>query len=247
MNIRIVGILILSSTCSWAGAPEWVSQTGRQVIAGDIVHWGTGDAATPDVALFKARQMAIKTLIEECGGVANKEIIPRKQYVESEGDTYRAYSLVSLDFESCQAAKSRDGKKLENPEIVEAQKLYRKLVFAEQQSSDTSILVEIEHSIRDDMRNTESEHKAEIQRLSDDISSLKEGMASQVQPVTIQVQTAKLPATSSMKLYCQSQYQAMMNTLSARSIPYNGNMAAPELGGELGAAQQQRALCERME
>jgi hypothetical protein len=243
MNMKAVVILILSSTTAWAQAPEWISHTERQVIGGDIVHWGTGSAATSDVALFKARHMAIKTLIEECGGVANKEIIPRKQYVETGLDGYRAYALVSIDFESCQAAKGRDGQKMENPEIAREQKLYDKLVFAElnpEKGNEVDTLREIQRSIHDDMQDNAAAREAQIQRLTNDIASLRADMEHPTQPV-------KLPATSSMKIACQAQLQMMANNLQMHATAYGGNMAAPELNNEIGAAQQQRALCERMQ
>lgn len=237
--MKLVGILILSSTTAWSRTPDWVQHTERQVIAGDIVHWGTGDASTSDVALFKARHMAIKTLIEECGGVANKEIIPRKQYVETDGQTYRAYALVSLDFESCQEAKGRYGKKFENPELVDAQKLYRKLVFAEH-GNDLKLLQEIERSIHDEMRDNAAAHEAQIQRLKNDVASLRADMEHPKEPV-------KLQATGSMKLSCQAQLRMMSNSLTMHAAAYNGNMAAPELNNEMGMVLQQRRLCERMQ
>jgi hypothetical protein len=239
MNMKIVGILLLVSTVAWAETPEWVNHPGRQVIAGDIVHWGTGDAATPDVAVFKARHMAIKTLMEECGGVASKDIIPRKQYVESEPGYYRAFALVSIEFDSCDRAKGPRGKRFENPEIVEDQRLYQRLVFGNSEDQARA-LQEIERSIKDDTFEKAAATEAQIQRLKNDVALLRAQVENPVQP-------ARLPSSSSMKLACKTQLRGMASRLTQHAAQYHGNMADPGLNNELGMAMDQRDLCERMQ
>ncbi len=251
MNIKFIGFLLavfLVSICSWAESPEWIKQTGRQVISGDIIHWGTGSDSSPDIAIFKARQMAIKTMIEECGGVAIS-IIPRKQYVESDRSFFTAYALVSLDFQSCEDAKGPNGKKLENPEIREAQNTYKKIIFSDKKTEITIIhksdedltsVKEAQQKIQSDIQEDVENRDYQIQELKNEMAAMKLRMVTPTQPV-------RLPATNSMKIMCESQYQNMMMALTLHSSAYNGNMADPALGNELGAAMVQKQMCQRLE
>jgi hypothetical protein len=239
MKLKLA-FLILVSSSAWAEAPEWVNHSGRQVIGGDIVHWGTGDAATPDVAVFKARHMAIKTLIEECGGVASKEIIPRKQYVDLVGRVYRAAATVSIEFSACDAAKGRNGKRFENPEIASEQKLYNRLVFGET-DDQAKALQEVERRIKEDQFERASENESQIQRLKNDVASLRADMEARQE-------AARAPAAQhSQKEMCQAQLTTLMSRITMHAAAYHGNMADPRLGNELGQAYQLKKMCAGMQ
>jgi hypothetical protein len=222
--MKYLTALLLISTPAWADRPDWTFQTNRQVLGGDIIQWGTGSAKSPEVALFKARQMAIKTLIEECGGIANKDIIPRKQYVEDE----TAYATVSLSFDSCEQAKRGD-KRLENPKIVEEQKLYDRLLGMNEPSEAESQILKYVQSQNQDLR--------------DDITRLNHRIDDRAQFVVLPV---KLPATNSMKAMCLAQARNLRVNLQTKAIRYNGNAAAPELASDYQAYQQQADMCEGM-
>lgn len=238
--MRIAGILLLVSNAASAGAPEWVNHSERQVLGGDIVHWGTGDAATPDVAVFKARHMAIKTLVEECGGVASKDIIPRKQYVGSTESGYRAFALVSIDFSACDDAKVSK-KHSQNPEIVEGQKLYQKLVFGNS-DQQARALQEVERRIKEDAFERASENESQIQRLKNDVAGLRMDMEkaqeARREPASVQ---------PSAKRRCKAQLQLLMNRITMHAAMFHGNMADPRMGNELGQAYQLKKQCAELE
>jgi hypothetical protein len=129
-----------------APAPAWIYDTSRRMVGEDIVHWGTGEDTTADLALFRARHAAIKSLTEECGGIVNVDLIPRKQYATIENDKYRAYALVSLDFSSCNYAKTTDGQsqraKIENKTTLEAQRAYEKMLLPKEEVEEVEEVVQ---------------------------------------------------------------------------------------------------------
>jgi hypothetical protein len=223
-------LLMVISTPAWA-RPDWVHHSERQVMGGDIIHWGTGEAETAEIALFKARQMAIQAMVEECGGVANKNIIPRKQYADSEGGSYRAFATVSLDFQSCEAARERDGKTLENPKTAEEQSLYQKMLGLIRDPAP------IPPAPVDDTASQQ------IGALKEEIDALRAEMRTRPQPL----EHVRLPVTNSMKVYCQTQARQMRANLMAKAADYNGNVMAQPLWGDFNAYQNQQALCQRME
>lgn len=242
--------LIMVNPADGKVAPEWVSQTHRQVVNGDIVHWGTGDGQTSEVALFKARHMAIGTLMEECGGLANKEIIPRKQHIESTPDGYRAYSLVSLDWDSCNQAKEPVAKQhpelFENQKTKEGQALYHQLLGGKAGVNDPSERTsEVEKRIKEFLLQEADIRTDELGILKEQIHRLEMAVRQNQNPAP--VIPIKLPSMTSQKAQCQAEYQNMMGNLTMQAADYNGNMAAPEMSREFGRAMQKKNICGRLE
>jgi len=133
--MKLLILLVLASYPCFAEDLNWIHQTERQIISGDIVHWGTGTADSPDNALFKARQMATKSILMECGGFAHKDIIPRKSHVEDEGrGKWQAYAQVDISFTSCVEAKRGQGQ--ENKTIIEDQKIYANMLKGQKEKMD---------------------------------------------------------------------------------------------------------------
>lgn len=241
MDKRIVFfIMILGfSKVAFAEPPEWTQDSGRQVVGGDIVHWGTGDAETSEIAVFKARHMAIKTLLEECGGIANKYIVPRKQHVESSVSGYRAWALVSLDFPACEAAKKPGAHRLENSKIAEGQKLYDRLLMTNKDSDEAK---KTEKEIRDLIRSNAEVVDEQIGTLRDEIETLR----AEIHQPAPQIVPVSLPSTNTMRVMCDAQYQAMRQRMAFHSADFNGNMAAPELMEEFNEMEAQRSMCARL-
>lgn len=238
--MRKMLLVMLVSVTAYAQAPDWTRDSERHVYGGDIVHWGTGEAPTPEVALFKARHMAIKALVEECGGVANKDIIPRKQYVETILGGYRAFATASLVFESCDYAKTKQGSEaLVNPKIAEGQKLYDELLHGVKTEAKAD--VNIEDRIRDYMKAGQSSREQEIGELRNEIEKMKIMIH---QPI-VQEQVV-LPATDSMKKVCWTEYTQMQDSLTLAAADHHGNMADPSTVGQLNQLERKKNLCQRL-
>lgn len=217
--------------------PEWVDQSNRQVIGGDILHWGTGVDASAQVAVFKAKQMAIKALMEECGGVAHKDIIPWDKHVEQTREGYRAWTRVGLAFDSCDQAKGRNGKRYENPEIVRSQELYTKLL-----SADMGLLKpeEKEKVLEDVRREAQRQYDRNQHHFENRLEQLEEKINAMKHP-TVEL-PAKLPATSSMKIACIKRLKQMEHVMQMKA-PANGNLADPSVVDYYNRYQVEADIC----
>jgi hypothetical protein len=237
----VLGLLV--SNTAFAEAPSWTRHTERQIIGSDIVHWGTGEADSSDVALFKARQMAIKALIEECGGIANKDIIPRKQYVESKAGTNVGYALVSLDFDSCQSGKGKDAKNLQNPEIMKEQAMYDKLIGVKKDTEEMKVL---EKQIKDTIRSGNEIRQEQIGSLKNEIDYLRSKVEEQRQPAQVAQVAPSAGSNDAAKQMCYGQYQAMRQQLMAYAQRYHGNVASPALFNYYNATRRQKLMCDSL-
>lgn len=235
-------LLLLVPAIAFSGTPEWTQVTQREVIGGDIVHWGTGEADSQEIALFKAKHMAIRSIMEECGGFASKEIIPRKQHVEPTEKGYRAYAKVSIEWTACDRAK-RPGKDQENLKIVEGQKLYDEILHGKALSPEQKALAskDIDEQLREVVRSEQDPITQAIGSLRNEIDILKQKVS---QPKVIE--QVRYPAVDSQKKVCWDEYNGMMTQLTMDAGDYNGNMAAPELQREFNAAMRKKTICEKL-
>lgn len=230
--------VILSTSPLHADDDSWIYHSERQVIGGDIIHWGTGVGESPEVALFKARHMAIKSIMEECGGFAHSDIIPRRQKVDISGGEYKAYAQADISFASCDEAKRGHGK--QNPKIVEGQKIYdqaisRKLMPKEDPKDDVE-LIEKMHAF---MRNERDGYNHRIGALQNRISEL-ESKARGDSPLQIAQRNYTTPTPA--KQACLSQLQQMMYQMRQTAEP-NGNEAYSPM---FNSVMQQKALCQSL-
>lgn len=230
----LIIVNILWESQVYAASPDWTKETHRQIKGGDIVHWGMGEAHSAELASFKARQSAIAAIIDECGGIANKAIIPRKQHVESSGNGFLAYSQVSIDFQECDFAKTRLAKKdqIENPQIAEDQKLYRELIGATPKKADLADRSERIKTQRIDQK---------LNQISEQLSGIRSTIQQQQQQ---QQQPKIIPATTSQKIICQRQAQTLLAQASLQAADHNGNMAGLPIYNQLIAQQD---LCRSMQ
>lgn len=238
MKLAWLFLGVILPSFAFADAPSWIDHPERRIVGGDIIQWGAGEADSPEVALFKARQAAISKLIEECGGIANKEIIPQKEYVESWNGGNRGYAQVSLEFQACQDAKGPNGPKMENPKISENQRLYMRLMGLQKGSDESK---QLQQQIADQLRSSAQVRDEQIGELHNEIAGLRLEM-SHVQPQIV----AAAPVASGNQMQCRSQYQMMSQQLMTHAQQFNGNVAAPALQGEYSQLMAQRDLCMEM-
>jgi regulator of replication initiation timing len=236
--MRTALFLLMVSLTANAQPPEWTQETGRRVLGGDILHWGTGTSDTPEIALFKARQMAIQALMEECGGVASQEIVPRQQHVEPTGSGYTAFARASLEYDACERAKR--GRAKENPKIADAQKLYKELLFGKTSETETKVR-ELLGAELDTIRSMTSSTMDEVGTLRKEVERLQLMVK---QPV-VQEQVT-LPATDSQKKVCWEEYSELQQELTILAGEFNGNMADPSLVPKLNRLERKKALCQKL-
>ena len=230
---------LLGSIAAQAESPDWVHDSQRRVIGGDIIHWGTGESETSEVSLFKARQMAIKEIIEECGGLASKYITPRQQHVEPSFKGYRAFAKVSIEWSACDYGKKPAAKKdanFENQKIVESQKLYDQLLQAQTKWFNGDKTKEIETNIKDLVKAEQDYVLRKMDSLEDRVNDLENK-----RPIVQQIQQVRMPATSSQKKVCEQEVDALLFQLNLYSP--HGNIQHPSMRPLFNQFLQKRASC----
>jgi hypothetical protein len=183
--------------------------------------------------------MAIRSIVEECGGFASKYIVPRQQHAEPSMKGYRAWAKVSIEWSACDYWRSptRD-KTQENAKIVEGQRLYDEMMRPKKAPESAA---KTEQQVRELIQDEQSSMREAIGDMKSDIEALKHRIS---QPQVIE--QVNLPATDSQKKVCEMQYQSMMRDATVASVPYQGNMAAPEVRDQFNRAMQQAAICRRL-
>lgn len=129
-----LGALILGASPVLA-RPAWTKIHNRKVVNGHIIHWGKGEGYSIGVSSFKAENMAIQSLVNECG-IAHKEIKVFQKHSAKTRNGYSSWSRASLAFEDCQDGKKsahrpKKRSKLESPSMKKNQDLYAKLLAKE--------------------------------------------------------------------------------------------------------------------
>lgn len=239
----VVGFFLVTNV-AWAQAPSWTQDSERHVEGGDIVHLGTGSADTPDIALFKGRQMAIKMIVEECGGVANKDIVPRKQYVEEKTKgLYVAYSQVSLEIGSCEQAKHpSQAQRFTNKKIEEEQDLYDQLMNPKV-TDNKEELQKLEKKITSLINNDAELRDEQYRSLETQIEAMKE-RASLPRPVVVK---SDMPVYNTNKAACMLELKMMAHQLAVHMGPNNSNwFATPALTAEYNTFYSKGQECKKL-
>lgn len=235
----IIANILLGSQV-YAVTPDWVQETGRSIRGGDIVHWGMGEADSAELAAFKARQSAIAAIIDECGGIANKAIVPRRQHIESNGNLFTAFAHVSIEFDACDHAKTRRAKReeIENPQIAADQKTYRELIGVTARKPD--LADRIAKLLEAERAKTNQKLGAIDQKLD----AISERLQERQEPQVIVVKQPIYQATSSQRSICQIQAQAMLNAATLAAADNYGNMAGLPAYNQFMAQQE---ICRSMQ
>jgi len=253
MNLTIV--LMLVSLTAYA-QPSWIHDTQRRVIGGDIIHWGTGQADTSEVALFKARHMAIKAILEECGGFAHKSIVPKQRHVEQHGSGFIAYAKVYIPAIACDYGKQgHQNSGRENQRIVTGQEFYDQLMgnnhhqrYAAAKKVEARIYGWIQKLNDDFYENVKAEHDATQQQLNAlkrELELLRGEMDIKRNPIV--EAPGRIPSSSAMKQHCWAEYRDINNYVRMKASAYYMNMAHPNVREYFNQAEMKKASCLRLQ
>lgn len=244
INHSMFLLIFVSLTAS--AQPDWIKDTKRRVIGGDIIHWGTGLADTPEVALFMARHMAIKAIIEECGGFAHKDIVPKQRHVESKGKRYKAFAKVFIPFDSCAYGKKPyANSNMENEKIVASQRFYSRLIGDIDQNEREFL----EEWVKDENNRLWSNVKSEQDSTQEQINALQQEIQRMKDSVHLQnrpVAPVYVPVKSGMKVLCWKEYQTLMDQAMMDAAPYGARLNHPKALPMFNAAQRKKQICIRM-
>lgn len=245
--IKAVVALVGFPVLAFANSPEWINQSHRQVIGGDIVTWGTGEGSTSEIAQFKARHMAIKSIVDECG-IAHKDIIPWNNHVELSGNGYRAFAQISLTFQSCEEAKraKTDVQKqaLENPKLAQGQRIYLSFIAGKHVNDDELTIKAAQDRVDQYWKQEAANQHDDLQDIKTEVQKLRAELAMSRQPI----EPIKIVATSSQKKICKIQARQMIQPIMMAA--YQGNSGHGNLANNPAALNQmmaQQDLCDRME
>lgn len=216
-------LLLLLIPHSWA-SDDWIHQQNRQFVEDRIQYWGTGFHHQEDIAIFKAKGMAIKSIGEECGGFYSKDIVIRRQKIIKEASGSRVFVHADIPYVSCNYSKTpmaKENKHLENPKIVEAQRLYDSLLLNQyNKKPDTEV---IEH-IKKLSKQNDQKFNALDKRLTD-LEARPQGTVNQT---LIQHNYQMTPSESSYK-ECMDEYYELMSDAQRESLNnegmHKGNLA----------------------
>jgi hypothetical protein len=241
---HLIPLLVFVSLTAY-GQPDWIGDTKRRVIGGDIIHWGTGLANSPEVALFMARHMAIKAIVEECGGFAHKDIVPKQRHVEPQGTQYRAFAKVFIPFSSCEYGKIRSPESWKrNVKIIEGQKFYDRLlgnVSGEEERVRQWVLDE-NNKLWSNVKSEHDSTQEQINALQQEIERMKATIHLQNRPVA----PVAVPVQNSYKVLCWKEYQTLMDQAMMDAAPYGANLAHPAARPMFNAAERKKQICLRM-
>lgn len=244
-DMRYTLFLIFISLTAFA-QPKWIKDTKRHVRGGDIIHWGTGsDLNSPEIALFKARHMAIQTILEECGGFAHKEIVPEKRYVEKRGTFHVAWAKVYISLNACRYSRKNPSKKMENKEIVKGQRFYNKLIgnaTSQERENIQKWVLKEQDKIWSNVKAEHDSTQEQISALKEELKILKANIKLQKRPEV----PLRVPAQNSMKESCWQEYNMMMAQARMDAAPYGANLAHPASRQAFNRAQMKGTICQRM-
>jgi|GEM_PF-5235497 len=249
--IQILVILIFSYALAQANTKVgegWIHQQNRSFIEDRIQYWGTGKDLVEELALFKAKGMAIKSISEECGGFYSKDIVIRRQKIEKEEGYFRAYVHADIPYVSCNYSKTPMAKSdpnLENKAIVGSQKLYDSLIQDQysQRGHESDVL---RADILKHIKQTNQVNQKKISTLEDRIKNL-ESRPSKTNQTIIQNHYQLSPSESSYQL-CMEEYQELMDDAkyAARKSRIPGNLAEGRAARIYMKSQKKLEKCRKM-
>jgi|GEM_PF-6064462 len=238
--------------------PDWTTDSKRRVEGSYIIHWGTGTSEQSDLAIFKAQQMAIKTIISECGGFANKEVIPEKAYSEEKDGKHVGYAKVAIPFRDCEHGKA-DGvtaAEVENPEIKKAQDLYTIMMQLDERGETYTEMYAHISEFSGKMNNQYRDMKADVEEFKEDQRKAYEAHISEVYAEQDETQTqinvinqrldgmgyrkykANVAKSKGARKICYEEYEKKKD---ATNFKYGGEELPPKVEKALLAEQ---AKCE---
>jgi hypothetical protein len=235
---RIIPLMILSLSVQ-AEQPEWTLNTNRQVINDSIVQYGKSWSDSSVMAQFQAEQMAIKSLVDECGGFYHKSIIVRKKYSESYKNGFTAYVQASIDYSSCEYGKTphaKTNKDVESPTIKESQLLYMKSLTADP---------DLKQEIINDLNRQNLANQEHINSIEKQVDELRELKNKNIQ-ANVVVTNVTINGTAAKKQECLEQYKELMRDAQIEAMDNGGNLAAGSAAPIYNKAMVKFYNCQKM-
>lgn len=248
--MRRILLLIFLISLNAIAIPKWAENSKRQIEDENISHWGLGIDKNPDVAMFKAQFSAMDSLINECGGYANKDIIITHKHIENNNGLYNAYSRARIPYVSCYYSRTpmaKDNKDLENPQLKKGMKLYYGLIEEnfkkkkENKSQDNKKLISKVTSYFNEFKKQTNNR---LNKLEKDVESL----ANKPQEVTIIQKNITMNASETKFRECMEDYDELMREAQHKAMKARipGNLADPVASRYFNRAQRKLYRCQRM-
>jgi hypothetical protein len=240
-------ILILLPLLSFCWADDaWIHQQNRQFIEDRIQYWGTGHDAHEDLAIFKAKGMAIKSIGEECGGYYSKDIVIRRLKILKEASGFRVYVHADIPYVSCNYSKTpmaKSNNDLENPKIVEAQKLYDSLLLAQYNKKPTQEV--IEH-----IKKLTKQNDQKLNALDKRLSDLEARPPTTINQTVIQHNTNyQMPPSETSYKECMDDYGDLLDDAHREALNnegmHKGNLAFGKARDLYNKAERKKWSCQK--
>ena len=223
-------IIFMINLCS--ANEDWINQQNRVFIEDRIQYWGTGIDTQEDIALFKAKGMALKSIGEECGGFYSKDIVIRKLKVLKEMQNFRAFVHADIPYVSCSYSKTpmaKTNKDLENPKFVEAQKLYDSLLIEQyRQRSNVRRDSKAKEEILSHIKSFTKENDKKLLALDKRLTDLEVRPPQQINQTIIKQTYQMTPSQTSYK-ECMDEYYDLLDEAHRESLNnegmHKGNLA----------------------
>lgn len=146
---------------AFAELPQWVQQNTRTMDNGYIVYVGTGVDQNLERARFKAKSMAVRSLVNECT-LPHRETRVEDFYDENVEGQHRSYAKVAIQYSDCDEGKRALApdqiKKLSNRSLAEEQKKYDEILYGDPDQNHRDLVA----------------LGAKVTALSDSVDALKE-------------------------------------------------------------------------
>jgi hypothetical protein len=245
-------LLLLFYTNAWGEErlPSWAKDQDRKLINEDISHWGTGLGQTPELALFKAEFMAVRSISKECGGFASKGIYIPKKYVTKHQSKYVAYARANIPFPECDYNKTpmaKSNKELENSYLKKGLGLYDKLIKESFERKTDKPKQDTMKVVLDYLKIKNKEQDSRITAIEEQIR-LMQVPSKTVQNITINKREIHLHGTEAKYQECMQEYDDIMYEAQQQSYKNKvpGNLVGKNSINTYNKAQRKLYKCNQM-
>jgi hypothetical protein len=228
-------------------APEWLTNQSRIIVGEDISHWGTGLGKTPEIALFKAEFMAIRSITKECGGYTSKGIYIPKKHVKPHGKVYLGFARANISFAECDYDKTpmaKTNKDLNNPYLDKGLKLYDKLI--DDEFNKKKNIKETMNKVLEFLKIKNKEQDSRLKTIENEIQKLKNKPINQniiINRNEIHIHGTKAKYAECLQEYDEIMYEAQQKSYKNK-IP--GNLVGENSRSTYNKAQRKLYICNQM-
>lgn len=242
-------ILITFLACTFTAKaedslPKWASNQSRMIVGEDITHWGTGLGKSPQIAIFKAEFMAIRSIKSECGGYVSKGISIPKRKIQTHINGHIAYVRASIPFAECDYNKTpmaKNNKNLRNSYMEKGLKLYDRLITNQfEKKDDSNTIRQIKDEIVKFLKIKNKEQETRLITIENELKRLKNRPIHQ--NITIHKKEVHVHGSEAKYEECMQGYDDIM--YEAQQASYK-NKVSGNLVGKHSVAIYNRALRKR--